>query len=237
MNRPAASKSAFLRRRRSIAASPIIGQIWRSVQIVSIEPAIVELAAREATEKDFAAMNALLALARAMAPISECDPTDEEIICLALTAARLNVALGRATQNATMAEIMNPLSRAMDPVRHLAVRESPREALSPLEATLDAVTRRDVELIRRTLTVRFDHVEEVRERTSKRRLRAPRSLQDSRSLDRSLSAGKSVRRAGLRTMPEDDMHLRVVSPQLQRGAREPRGRRYKTSRPPDRERG
>ncbi len=136
-----------------------------------IEPPIVELAACEATDRDFAALDAALAPARALGRIPKTHAGEAAIDCLVLTAARFNVALGRATHNTTMAEMMDLLSRAMEPVRQVAVRQAPREALSTLEHTLSAVSTRDLVMIRQSIAIRLDHLEATWERLASRKLK------------------------------------------------------------------
>ncbi len=135
-----------------------------------IEPPIVELAAIEARESDLAAMAATLSFPRALGPIPKRDASEEQVECLLLTAARFNVALGRATHNRVMMQIMDILIRAMEPVRLIAVRQAPREALTTLEATFQAVAQRDAVLIRKSIETRFRHLESAWERASQRRL-------------------------------------------------------------------
>jgi len=69
-----------------------------------------------------------------------------------------------------MMQIMEILIRAMEPVRLIAVRQAPREALTTLEATLQAVAQRDGALIRKSIETRFRHLETAWERASQRRL-------------------------------------------------------------------
>jgi DNA-binding FadR family transcriptional regulator len=133
-----------------------------------IEPRIVEFAAGQATHEDLDAMRDAIAPARALDLSGPVDDAAAETLSLA--AVRFNTAMGRATHSSLLAQIMDTLTRWMEPVRRIAVREAPQAAVDSLSATLEAIEANDFATIALAMEARFTYLERAWEGQTGRRL-------------------------------------------------------------------
>jgi DNA-binding FadR family transcriptional regulator len=138
----------------------------------TIEPRIVECAAGQATQRDLDALAAAIAPARALDLAHPAAPPPDEATAetLSLAAVRFNTALGRATQSRLLGQIMDTLTRRMEPVRRIAVRANPQAAVESLAATLAAVEANDPAAIAAAMEARFAYLERAWEGQTGRRL-------------------------------------------------------------------
>lgn len=173
---PGAGGGTFVRRRPALWTPQDMAAVVLSLSDMAdvlvarrvIEPRIVEFAAGRATHDDLDAMREAIAPARAL---DLSGPVDDQMAeTLSLAAVRFNTALGRATHSALLSQVMDTLTRWMEPVRRIAVREAPQAAVESLASTLTAIEANDFARIAVALEARFAYLERAWEGQTGRRL-------------------------------------------------------------------
>ncbi len=138
------------------------------------EPHVARLAAIYATPADFERMRDAVKLSEETSALFKKKKiTEEGAQLMTLASTRFNIAVARATQNATIVQMMEVLLRRMDTVRTVAVRELGDISLSTqsLRDSLLAIESGQPEQIDAATSARIGLLESAWEQASGKRLR------------------------------------------------------------------
>ncbi len=139
-----------------------------------IEPQVARMAAAFGTPADFQAMHDAVALSEEAArPFRRRRITQDGMQLMTLASTRFIIAMARATQNATMVQIMELLLRRMEPVRVRALADLDDITLSTrtLADSLAAIESGEPDKIDRATFGRIALLEQSWERATGKRLR------------------------------------------------------------------